>query len=160
MGAATQRQYDKLDHYQREKDNLWVDMTKSVWSFTIKNESKVDLKHLDVKYWVVVERDNFGDEVNDTSSGEASIVELKAESEEKIEGPTLDLIRGAAPKNSRDQNHYIRQLNEAAKYKKDKIIGWRVEVYNDDGEMILEDSTGIRVDRILGKDKKDDEDED
>ena len=74
-GAISVRQYDKLDHYQREKDNLWIDMTKSEWSFTVKNESKVDLKHLDVKYWVVVERDNFGDETNETSSGEAAIVE-------------------------------------------------------------------------------------
>ena len=52
-----------------------------------------------------------------------------------------------------------RLLNEAAKYGKDKILGWRVEVYDDDGELLLEDSTGVRVDRILGKDKKDEDDD-
>ena len=112
-GAISARAHDKLDHYQGQKDHLWIDKTKSDWTFTIKNESKVDLKHLDVHYWIVIERHNFGDEVNETSSGEASIVELKAEAEEKIKGPVLDLTRGAAPKATRNEHHYIRLLNEA-----------------------------------------------
>ena len=157
-GAVTVRAHDKLDRYEREKDSLWIAMVKSDWSFTVKNTSDVDLKHLDVRYWVVVERYNFGKEQTETASGESAIVELKADGETKIQGPVLDLQVSAIPKGTNNENHYRRLLNEAAKYGRDRLLGWRVEVYDDDGELMLADSSSVRVDRILGKDGKDDDD--
>lgn len=157
-GAISIRSHDKLTRETREKDRLWIGVTTADYIFTIKNESDVDLKHLDVKYWVVIERYNFGKEVNETASGEAAIIELKAEGEEEIKGPHIELTTGATPKATRDENHYNRLLNDAARYGRDRTLGWRVEVYDDDGELILADSSSIRVDRILGVDKKDDDD--
>jgi hypothetical protein len=152
-GAISVRGHDKLDHDTRRENSLLIALTNADYVFTFKNESDVNLENLKVNYWVVTERYNFGKETIEISNGEARIAELKGDGEAEVKGPHIVLTTGATPQgNVRDDNHYQRLLNEAAKYGRDRNLGWRVEVFSSDGKQLLADSSSIRVDRALGKD--------
>ena len=150
------RGHDKLTRDTRQENRLIISLDKADYIFTVKNKSDINLENLKVKYWVVVERYNFGDEKMETFSGETVIAELKADSDAEAKGPSIVLTKGATPTgNVRDERTYARLLNEAAKYGKDDALGWRVEIYSTEGKLLLADSSSIRVDRALGKDDKD-----
>lgn len=158
-GSIDVRAHDKLRRDAFKKDGLLISFTDAEWVFTVKNESDIALENLSVKYWVVTERYNSGDERNETSSGDARIAELAPGAEAEVKGPSIRLITGAVPNRvARNEREAIRLANQAAEYGRDRDLGWRCEVYNSDGELLVADSTGIRVDRILGfDDDKDDE---
>ncbi|MDX1681289.1 MAG: hypothetical protein R3242_11235 [Akkermansiaceae bacterium] len=158
-GSIEVRAHDSLSRDAFKKDGLVVSFTDAEWEFTIKNESEIALENLRVKYWVVTERYNKGDERNETSSGEGNIAKLDPDAEVEIKGPSIRLITGAAPNRvARNEREAINLANRAAEYGRDRSLGWRCEVYNSDGELLAVESTGIRVDRILGFD--DDKDDD
>lgn len=156
QGSLSVRGHDKLTRDTRQENRLIISLDKADYIFTVKNKSDVNLENLTLKYWVVVERYNFGNEKNETFSGDVRIAELKAEGEAEANGPSIVLTKGAAPTgNVRDERTYARLLNEAAKYGRDDALGWRVEIFSSDGKLLLADSSSIRVDRVLGKDDKD-----
>jgi len=160
-GALSARGHDKITRDSRRENGLIIALEKSDYIFTVDNESNVDLEDLEIHYWVVVERHNFGDEKLETFSGEARIAELKAEGKKEVNGPHIVLENGAAPiGNVRDERHYQRLLNEAARYGKDRVLGWRVEIFSSDSKLLLAHSSSLRVDRALGKDDKGDKDDD
>jgi len=156
-GAISVRGHDKLDRGSFRKDKLLITFTDADYVFTIKNDSDIDFENLEVKFWVVTERYNEGRELNETSSGSANVPKLKRHSEEKVDGPSIRLITGAVPAYNTDNETEARRIaNEAAKYGRDRDLGWRVEVYGADGKKLHADSSSIRVDRILGADEKKD----
>lgn len=155
-GAVSVRSHDKLNRDAYKEGKLLITFTDANYVFTIKNESEVDFDNLQVKYWVLVERYNKGETFNETFDGNATVQKLAKESDEEVAGPKIRLITGAVVNHTTDNdNEANRLLNEAAKYGRDRAIGWRVEVHTADGKELYADSSSIRVDRALGLDKKD-----
>lgn len=156
-GAIEVRGHDRLDRDAYRKDKLIISHTDAEYVFTIKNESDIDLKNLEVKYWVVVERYNQNEPILETSNGSGHIELLEKRSEKDVDGPSLRLITGAAPAHATDNEGEARKMaNEAAKYGRDRALGWRVEVYDSNGERIHAERSSVRVDRALGVQEDDD----
>lgn len=156
-GAIEVRGHDRIDRGAYRKDKVLISFTDADYVFTIKNESDLDLKNVEVKYWVVIERYNQNNPMIETANGSAIVELIKKRSEQEVDGPSLRLITGAAPAYGTDNEGEARKmLNEAAKFGRDRDLGWRIEVYNSKGELMHAEASSVRVNKALGaEDKKD-----
>lgn len=156
-GAISIRGHDRLDRDAYRKDKLVISYTDADYVFTIKNSSEIDFKNLEVKYWVVVERYNQAGPMLETSNGSGAIDLLEKRSEKEVAGPSLRLTTGAAPAHATENEGEARKMaSEAAKYGRDRALGWRVEVYDAEGKLLHADSSSSRVDKALGVPDKED----
>ena len=110
--------------------------------FQIENGSGFDMEDLQVKHWVVVQYDN--QKEPKVYSGSETISCLDANSQKLIPGPKISLTISAFSTCS-----CPRVVEAARKVGRDRILGERVEVRTSDGNLVFENSSSQRVDKII-----------
>jgi len=107
------------------------------YGFTIKNSSHLKLKDLNLKYWIVIDRDNKGDRKREIIEKEKSIASLGVNEAYTVEGPALSL-RQKATSVSCSSCPKVRAsvAARASEIGRDRIVGTAVEVTNNKGKVL------------------------
>lgn len=115
-------------------------------SFEVLNKSDSEFADMNLHYWVVVERDNRGNETINVTDGSVKLNQVTASSKEEVEGPSITLTLGAA-----SNCDCPRVAEAAARIGRDRIIGTKVEVVDKEGTVVFSDVSSNRVEDYLSK---------
>lgn len=123
----------------------------SAFEFTVSNSAESNFAGLEMRYWVVVERENPKGPGVETLTGKSKIESLKGSGEVVLKGPELKLTTGCI---SACKKGCPKIKAHAAKVGRDRVIGYKVEVVDSSGTVLFTETSSLRTESILKKDSE------
>lgn len=123
------------------------------YAFTIKNSSHLELKDLNFKYWIVIDRDNKGASKIEMIEGRKAVASLSSNDKIEIEGPSVKLIQKAISLSCSTCPKVRSQMtSRASEIGRDRLVGTMVEVSESNGKLLYRHSNSKWLQaKITGK---------
>jgi hypothetical protein len=142
------------DWSKETKGSVVISYRTASYTFEVSNTSESYLDGLKLRYWLVVQQGEKGQEKIDIKSQTHELMPLAGGASEKVKGPELKLALGAKS-DSCATCPKVRQgaAEKAGKVDRERVLGTKVEVVDSKGEVIYSDVSSNRVQSLLA-DKK------
>lgn len=134
------------DRENEKRGQILYKIKNSKLVVNLRNSSGFPFEDLKLDYWVVIERDNKGEEKVEIVSDSKEISTLAASDAMEIEGPTVLLTQGAV---SVCTTGCPKVAQRAALIGRDRILGTKIEIHNAAGDLIYSNSSSMRINSML-----------
>ncbi len=142
------------DWSKETKGQIVISYRTARYSFEVTNTSESYLDELKLRYWLVIEQGEKGQEKIEIKSETHQLMPLAGGGSEIIKGPELKLALGAKS-NSCSTCPKVRggAAEQAGKVDRERVLGTKVEVVDSKGEVIYNDVSSNRVMSLLADEK-------